>query len=247
MLRVVIADDDPYIRIILRKALSQILDVEVVAEAENGVELLETTSSLLPDVVFADIGMPELDGLEAARRIFDANPEVFIIFATAFDNYTHDAFEIYAFDYLIKPFNTERIVQTIERIKKTKEERDENLLLKKQVESFEKRDFKIRIKSNNSQRFISSKDIIFITCCDRKTIIYTKNGPIETKETLRDLSKRLNDNFFFRCHKGYIININMVTEIIPWGNKTFLVKFADINDTALMTFEKIREFREKYS
>lgn len=246
MLRAVIADDDPYMRIILRKALSRISDVEVIAEAENGIKLTQTALSLSPDVVFVDIGMPELDGMESAKRIFNANPDVFIIFATAFDNYAKDAFEVYAFDYLVKPFNVDRIAQTIERIKKVKTERDENLLLKKQVESFNKKDPKIGIRSDNSQCFINIENIVLVTRSGRKTIIYTKNGPIETKETLRNLNQRLAGNHFFRCHKGYIINVNLIDEIIPWGNKTFLVKFTGINDTALMTFEKMREFRASY-
>ena len=115
---VLIAEDDPVMRHILRKALEEIPGVTVVGEADNGLEAIRLVKEIVPQVVFLDIAMPEKDGLEAAREICDASPETVLIFATAYENFTHEAFEVYAFDYLIKPFKINRIRKTMERIRK---------------------------------------------------------------------------------------------------------------------------------
>ncbi|HEY3374807.1 MAG TPA: LytTR family DNA-binding domain-containing protein [Candidatus Aquicultor sp.] len=246
MLRVIIADDDPYMRIILRKALARISDIEVAAEVENGEQLIQAATTSAPDVIFVDIDMPETDGLEAVRRISTNKPDTFIIFATGYDSYTHEAFEVYAFDYLVKPFNAGRIEQTIERIKKVKDERREVVLADKQAINPEKADAMVCVKSNNKQYFIKNQDIILVTRVGRKTILYTRQGTIETKQTLQDIDRALCSPRFFRCHKGYIINADMVTEVLPYGNKTYIVKFAGTDKTALMPLDKVREFRARY-
>jgi len=117
MLKVIIAEDDPAMRLILRRVIEGISELEIVAEAEDGLQLIQLTEELMPDVVFLDISMPVLGGLEAAKKIFSINPTISIIFATGHDNYTHEAFEVYAFDYLVKPFNLDRIKQTMARLK----------------------------------------------------------------------------------------------------------------------------------
>jgi len=102
---------------------------------------------------------------------------------------------------------------------------------------------KVKIQSNRRYSFVNIHDIILITRECRQTKIYVTGGPvIPTYESLSELDKRLKDYNFFRCHKGFIINSGMVIEIIPWGSKTYLVKLANINVTALMTLNKVKEF-----
>lgn len=246
MLKIIIAEDDPAMRLVLKKVLNGIPGMEVTAEAANGKKLVQLVEELKPDIVFLDIDMPEMSGVEAAREIFDINPKIFIIFATAFDNYAHEAFQVYAFDYLVKPFNLDRIRETMKRIKELKAGREQNGFFERQVMQLKRDSLKLAIHSNDSQKIINVHDIILITRIDRLTVIYTLQGAVKTYEPLQKIGDRLNNGNFFRCHKGYIINTDMVTEISPWGNKTYLVKLANTNETALMPFEKAKEFREKY-
>jgi len=180
------------------------------------------------------------------REIFDINPKIFIIFATAFDNYTHEAFQVYAFDYLIKPFNLDRIRQTMERIKELQAEREKTGSVERQVMQLGKDNQKLLIQTNDSQKFINVQDIIILTRNDRQTVIYTLHGIIKTYESLQKIGERLNVSNFFRCHKGFIINADMVSEIFPWGNRSYLVKMLNTKETALMTVEKVKEFRDRY-
>ena len=116
-LRVLIADDDMGMRTIMRKIVERVEDFVLVAEAGDGKTALELVEKLKPDVVFLDVEMPEKTGVECARAIQDMDPNIVIIFATAHDSYMGDAFEVYAFDYLIKPFKVERVIQTLEKAK----------------------------------------------------------------------------------------------------------------------------------
>ena len=105
---------------------------------------------------------------------------------------------------------------------------------------------KLTVHISNNSIFLNPLDIIFITRKDRKSVIYTTQGTYALNESLEELEKRLNSETFFRCHKGYIVNVEMVIEFNPWGNKTYIVKLANTTETAFVTLEKAKEFRQKY-
>jgi len=216
---VLIAEDDPVMRRILRKALEELPGVKVIGEAGNGLEAIRLVKETAPQVVFLDIAMPEKDGLEAAREICDSSPGTIIIFATAHEGFTYEAFAVYAFDYLIKPFKIDRIRQTMERvrIRLPKSERVEVGPHAPQAETHQK---KILVKEEGKKIFVSIKDIVFLTREERSVIIYTIEGKIKTTETMEALEQKLAGSSFFRCHKKFIINLNMVKEVQPWGRKT---------------------------
>ena len=105
---------------------------------------------------------------------------------------------------------------------------------------------KLAVQVSNNSIFINPLDIILITRKERKTLIFTTRGIYATNESLEKLEQRLNSEIFFRCHKGYIVNIEMIEEFNPWGNKTYLVKMMNTDESALITLEKAKEFRQKY-
>jgi two-component system, LytTR family, response regulator len=120
-------------------------------------------------------------------------------------------------------------------------------MMKQPISLPERGNPKLEILSNNRYCFVDIQDIILITRENRRTIIYVTGAlVIPTYESLKKLEERLPDFHFFRCHKAFIINPEKVTEILPWGSKTYLVKLANINITALMTQEKVEEFQERY-
>ena len=116
-IRVLIADDEPGMRLILRRIIERAEGYELVGEAEDGLKLMELFDSLHPQVVFLDVDMPGLSGVACANRIQDADPACVLIFATAHEQYRADAFEVYAFDYLVKPFKVERVLQTLSNLR----------------------------------------------------------------------------------------------------------------------------------
>lgn len=244
MIRVLIADDDFGMRMILRKIISKNDEFELVGEAENGIEAVQLFEEVNPDVVFLDIEMPKLNGIECARKIFDINPKAIIVFATAHEGFMSEAFEVYAFDYLMKPFNMERIKTTLDRILQTKENREGNEVLQNIQTS--KIPSKLVIKNKEGITFIDVDDIVVIQREQRSTVIYTTNNKYITSESLGSIEEKLNSEYFMRSHKSYIMNIRKISNIYPYGRWTYIVKFGKYDVDALLTHKNYEELEKLF-
>ena len=245
-LRVLIADDDMGMRTIMRKIVERVEDFVLVAEAGDGKTALDLVEKLKPDVVFLDVEMPEMTGVECAWAIQDMNPNIIIIFATAHDSYMGDAFEVYAFDYLVKPFKVERVIQTLERAR-------ERLLSRagRSVAAPSARpralSGRMMLRHRDGVTFVDLQDILLIQREDRSTVLYTAdNGRYVTNDTLGDMEERLPADVFFRCHKSYIINLNHIKDITPYGRWTYVVRLEGTTHDALITHEKYEELEQLF-
>ena len=245
-LRVLIADDDIGMRTILRKILDKVEGFVLVAEAADGKSALELTEKLKPDVIFLDVEMPEMTGVECARAIQDLDPGAIIIFATAHDAYMGDAFEVYAFDYLIKPFKVERVIQTLERAR-------ERLLLRRthvphpSLPAASAINGRMMLKHREGVSFVDFKDVLLVQREDRATVLYTADGErYVTGDSLTEMEERLPTDVFFRCHKSYIINLNHIKDITPYGRWTYVVRLEGTRHDALITHEKYEELERMF-
>ena len=214
-LRVLIADDDEGMRSVMRKIVSRVEGFVLAGQAADGETALALTEKLKPNVVFLDVEMPGMSGVECARAIEDMDPSIIIIFATAHENYRGDAFEVYAFDYLMKPFKVERDIQTLERA------RDRLMLrgmrpLEPPVSRPRVADGRLMLRHRDGVTFLDLKDILLVQREDRATVLYTLNdGRYVTSDSLSEMEERLHSDAFFRCHKSYIINLNHIRDITP--------------------------------
>ena len=109
MLRIIIVDDEEKMRYILKKALLKVPGITIVGEAQNGTEAIQLVEEVRPDGVFMDVEMPEMNGIDAAKLIADIDPKCMIVFITAYQEYMPEAFALYAFDYIVKPFQLKRL------------------------------------------------------------------------------------------------------------------------------------------
>lgn len=245
-LRVLIADDDMGMRTVMRKIVERVEDFVLVAEAADGKTALELTEKLKPDVVFLDVEMPEMTGVECARAIEDMNPNIIIIFATAHDSYMSDAFEVYAFDYLIKPFKVERVIQTLERARERLFSRTSRTLSApapkpKAVGG------RMMLRHREGVTFINLQDILLIQREDRSTVLYTANNErYVTNDTLSEMEEKLPSDVFFRCHKSYIINLHHIKDITPYGRWTYVIRLEGTQHDALITHEKYEELERMF-
>ena len=245
-MNVLIADDEPGMRLILRKKIEKTEGFTLVGEAVNGEEAVSLFQELHPQVVFLDVDMPERNGIDCARIIQDMNPAAIIIFATAHEEYREEAFEVYAFDYLVKPFNLERLEQTLERILKTRKPAQSKLLPKpavvKPVEG------RLMLKHKDGIAFIDQQEILLVQREDRATVIYTEDGQrYLLSETLSETEARLDPAIFFRCHKSYIINLRRIRNITPYGRWTYVVQLEKTDHDALITYQKYEELEQRFS
>lgn len=244
-LKVVICDDEDGMRLVLRKSIEKVDGFQIVGEAEDGEAALNIIDEVRPDIVFIDVEMPILSGIECAKRIIDINPKIIIIFATAHEEFMYDAFSVYAFDYLVKPFKIDRVYQTLNRIKSINKEHDEKAIHK--IIRHEKGLDKIMLKNKEGISLVNMKDIILVQREDRSTVIYTNDSSYVTSENLSQIEERLDKAQFFRCHKSYIINLSMISKIFPYGRWTYTVKLVGTDKDALLTHEKYEELKEIFS
>lgn len=232
--KVLLADDDAAMRLVMRKIVEKSDGFTIVGEAANGAEAVELAASLQPDVVFLDVEMPKLSGVEAARAITEENPDTAIIMATAHAQYMPEAFEVYAVDYLIKPFKVERVHQTLTKLRILFEKRAANAAAGKQ---------KLLIRNHDGMVLLDVGDIIFIQREEGATEIHTTDGVYTTADSLNKIWEKLNPSLFMRSHRSYIINTSAVKMIYPFGRWTYLVKFKIGDADALITREKFEELQ----
>lgn len=244
--KVIIVEDNPYERLILAKGLNAIAEIEIVAQAATGIEAINIIETSRPDVVFLDMDLPAKHGVEIAQEIAEIDPQIFIVFATGYPSYMGEAFEVYAFDYLLKPYNMERLRQTMERIKKLIAQRQQAVIPRGSGTSVKHRTHrKIEIKTDQGWAFVNTDDILVVTRAGRKTKIATRKGEILTNEQLTEVETRLGGSPFFRCHKGYIINLDYVAGMSPWGRSTYVINLEGTTETALATLDKARGIKAR--
>ncbi len=248
-IRVLIADDDSGMRTIMRKMIERADGFTLVGEAENGQQAIDMYEELRPQVMFLDVEMPEITGVECARIIQDTDPSVIFIFATAHDQYMGEAFEVYAFDYMIKPFKVDRVMKTLSRIRerlsaaRAEKEADALPILPSDSPAVGK----LMLHHKEGVSFIDMDDIILVQRENRLTVLYLKdNVRYETNESLGETEARLDHRIFFRCHKSYIINLNHINNITPYGRWTYVVRLNGTKQDALITHDKYEELERMF-
>ncbi|MFA5524562.1 MAG: LytTR family DNA-binding domain-containing protein [Tissierellales bacterium] len=241
-IKVLIADDESGMRLVLRKIIERIEGFQVIGEAEDGSSTISLVEELDPQLIFLDIEMPHLDGIECAKLISDIDPKKIIVFATAHPSYMPDAFEVYAFDYITKPFKVDRVIKTLNRIKEIITDENEttegNVVYKQSVSD------KLIVKNKDGMNFIDVDSIILIQREGKSTVLYTSDNRYTTSEGLSDIEERLGKLTFFRCHKSYLINTSKIIKISPYGRWTYIVHFKDIENDALITHKKYEELKK---
>ncbi len=212
-----IADDERLMRDQLRSALATAWpELEIVAEAKNGVEAAEFAGTLKPDVAFLDIRMPGRTGLEAAREICALSH---IVFVTAYDQYAVEAFERGAVDYLMKPVEAERLGLTVARLRTRLADTppDLNQMLIKlahQIGGAQKNYLKwIQAGVGSALRMIASREILFFTSDEKYTRVQTAEFEALIRKPIRELVEELDPDEFWQIHRGTLVRVDAVASV----------------------------------
>ncbi len=250
-MRTIIVDDEmPAVRE-LRFLLSQYPEIEVVGEAYDGEEALELVKKLQPDVVFLDIHMTNRDGMATAREIMTLPTSPLIVFATGYDKYALEAFEVNAIDYLLKPFQEDRVETTIIRIMNRIETRGRTTkeLSEKDVEKMLHQTFnlkladKLAVWEGERIKIIDYHEILYISVDGRQCTVHTQHGNYIAYMNLKDLESKLPTDKFLRTHRAYIVNLGNIDEIKLWFNNTFLIQMKNCRDEIPVSRTYIKSFR----
>lgn len=247
-IRAVFADDDPGMRTVMRKILERSGGFDILGEGEDGEALLTLVDAHRPQVVLLDVEMPKMTGVEAARIIQDTDPATLLIFTTAHDQYMADAFSVYAFDYLLKPFKVDRALQTLEKVKQVVHTREQAEQIETPpVPPQRTSTGRLMLKHREGVNFINMDDILLVQRENRATVLYTLGeGRYVTSDSLGDVEARLDKSLFYRCHKSYIINLNHIDNITPYGRWTYIVKLRGTKHDALITHERYTALEQMF-
>ena len=234
-------------RMVVRKLIERADDYALVGEAENGEELLALFEKTRPEVVFMDVEMPGMSGVECARLIQDKNPKTIMVFVTAHEEYMADAFEVYAFDYLLKPFRLERTMHTLDLIRQRLRESAGAQDAPQKPVRFNA-PARIMLRHREGVSFVDLNDILLVQREERATVVYVADGGrFVTGDTLGEMEERLPEGMFFRTHKSYIVNINHIESISPYGRWTYIVKLRGTKQDALITHERFEELQTRFA
>lgn len=222
-----IVDDEMPARSELHYILDHIQSVQVLGECTNGQEALEFLRTHNVDIIFLDIEMPVMDGIEAAKQINNLALDTKIVFSTGFDQFAIQAFELKVFDYVLKPYNEDRITDTITRLLSNIGQKIPSNIEGEIVCPHNK----FAIYSNEKFVVLNPKEDIIMIKSEKSnyTLFYTTKGILTSKILLKDAEEKLFNMGFCRTHKCFIVNLNMIEEIIPWFNETFLLILQNFN------------------
>jgi two-component system, LytTR family, response regulator len=248
--RVLIVDDEPLGRTMVRRMLENHPEAEVIGECENGHEAIAAIGSDAPDLVFLDVQMPEIDGFEVLENINSEEPPV-IIFVTAFDEYALRAFDVNALDYLLKPYDRKRFEQAFERaaihIKTRTNELDSRQILSLLSQAPKRESFIERfiIKSDGRVIFLNTEEIIWIEAEGNYVLLHAAQKAHIFREAIGKLEEQLNPQVFIRISRSGIVNRNFIKELHTEFRGSYNVILK--NGTELKLSNRYRENLSKYS
>lgn len=228
--KVLIADDESIAREILQTHLNRYPQIELLAACSDGKEALNMIEKNEPDIIFLDIQMPELNGIDLVKNLTISKLPL-IVFVTAFDNYAIRAFESNAIDYLLKPFDEERFDKTFQKVLKQLEltnKQEFSAVFEKYGQFFQQiiqPNYAeiITIKDGGRIQLFKTKDLIYIEADGNYISIHTEKSKHLQLETLSNFEKKLNPKTFVRIHRSTIVNLNFIKEIQSHFNGDYSV------------------------
>jgi two-component system, LytTR family, response regulator LytT len=222
LLKAFIVDDEPLARDELAYLLKRSKQIEVVGESDCIESSLVKINNLNLDVIFLDIQLADESGIELAALVNQLNYPPLIVFATAFDEYALKAFELNAVDYILKPFDEKRVLQTINRLYKLIENKKPTISFSAIKNNFaNERSEKLAITIDEKIVIVNISDIIYIGTNEGKTIIATEKTKYSVSESLVTFERKLQHSSIIRVHRAYLVSVDAIVEIEPWFNSTY--------------------------
>ena len=243
-LQVLIVDDEPLARERLQELLSDRSDVSIVGTAEDGAEAVDLIQTHVPDLVFLDVQMPGLSGIDVIEEIGREDMPA-TVFVTAYDQYAIKAFDLAAVDYLLKPFDDERFEQALQQARARIADQDTGALsrrllqllqeqdeaaLQEEIEAAEAEDDyleRIAVQGRGKARIVSVEDVTHITADGSYAELHTDDDTYVIRERMKTLASRLDPSAFVRVHRSAIVRLDEVELILRSGGGDYAVRLED--------------------
>jgi two-component system LytT family response regulator/two-component system response regulator LytT len=267
-----IIDDEQLARDELKYLLDQVGDVNVLAQGTNGIEAVDLIEEHHPDLVFLDVQMPGLDGFAVIQKLVDrhraqtgkeAEPLPQIVFATAYDQYAVRAFDVNAVDYLLKPFDRARVEQALERVRGRMAGGSAGagplpgpqidallrLLNHPQAGGRTPQPAKLIVEAQSRLMLVDQAEICYAAIDEGVIRVVTQSFEGHSKcRTLEELLELLDPALFWRAHRGFVVNINHIREVVPWFKSSYQLRMNDKRQTEIpVSRAQTRRLRELFN
>lgn len=255
-LSAVIVDDEQLARQELAFLLKAHPEIELVAEGRNGLEAIHLIKEHKPDLMFLDVQMPGLDGFGVIKKLIEKKVKLpQVIFATAYDHYAVQAFDVNAVDYLLKPFDKGRLARAIQRARRLMETpagsaertlQQLEALLQTSPAARAAQPSKLLVRSQGRLFLVDSHAVVYATIEDGLITVVAQNlEGISNYRTIEELQNSLDPEIFWRVHRSYLVNVHKIKEVIPWFKSSYMLKMDDRKQTEIpVSRSQTRRLRE---
>lgn len=225
---IIVDDEKPSIEE-LSYFVTNFSSIKISGSFDDSIKALEYVQKHPVDVIFLDISMPKLDGLTFSRVISALTFKPILVFISAYSEHALEAFEVAAYDYILKPYSESRIISTLQRLENYSAVKCSN---------------KITLWKNDKMYVLNISDIYYCEAHEHEVHVYTKNDRFKICTSFSDFQKKLPQDIFFRCHRSYIVNTDKITEIIPWFNSTYMLKLQGLEAEIPVSRQNILSFKQ---
>lgn len=234
-IRTIIIDDEQPARQELSFLLRQLGWLEVVGEAETADEGLAVVLALCPELVFLDIKLPGVNGLELAKEIAQLPDKPHVVFTTAYDSYAIAAFEVNALDYILKPYHEARVLKAAHKARVA--------LDKGKAQVARPAKDRLPVRRDEKVYILPFEDISLAFADGRDILVGAKQAVYRSELSLQELEDKFATHNFFRCHRGYLINLDKIKEISPWFSGGYVLKLEGFAADVPVSRKQVKEFR----
>jgi two-component system LytT family response regulator len=247
-MKAIIVEDELHARQELEYLIKTYSKIEITHSFEDGLDVLNFLQENETDAIFLDINIPSLDGMFLANNLSKFKKQPFIIFTTAYKEHAAEAFELEAFDYILKPYDEERIAAMSKKLEKAYEE-SQAATSSPMKRSYRDQEIRKKVNLRKNEKYIVTdvRSIYYCEANEKETIVYTKNEEYSMPMSISEFHSQLPAELFFRSHRSFLVNLSKIHEIVPWFNQTYLLRFKDskaevpVSRSNVNTFKKLMD------
>ena len=240
-MKVIIVEDEFLAQQELSWLIKEHSQMEIVGTFDDGLDVLKYLQHNRVDAIFLDINIPSLDGVLLAQNISQFAHKPFIVFITAWKEHAVEAFELEAFDYILKPYQESRIVGMLQKLEAAWQQQQTGTSPASPVT---RENDTINLIKDERIIVTPINDIYYAEAHEKMTFVDTRRESYVMPMNITEFCSKLPASHFFRCHRSFCVNLNKIREIEPWFNNTYILRLKDLEFEIPVSRSKVKEFRQ---
>ena len=238
-MKVIIVEDEFLAQQELSWLIKEHSQMEIVGIFDDGLDVLKYLQHNKVDAIFLDINIPSLDGVLLGQNISQFAHKPFIVFITAWKEHAVEAFELEAFDYILKPWQESRIINMLGKLENAWQQQTSE----PQAGPVVRENDTINLIKDERIIVTSINDIYYAEAHEKMTFVYTRRESYVMPMNITEFCSKLPAAHFFRCHRSYCVNLNKIREIEPWFNNTYILRLRDLDFQVPVSRSRVKAFR----